>query len=158
MNDLKFSLLGVDELHAMFKKVNGDVKRKSGRFALRKAANLVANALKLNAQRLDDPLTGRKITDNIAVRFSPRKFRRTGNLMFRVGIKQGAVLTTGCGKEASAATPHWRLLEFGTKKMPARPFMRSALEDNIGEATSEFLTQFKKALFRSIKRAKKARG
>ena len=157
MSDVQFKLEGVEELSATIRQVNYDVKRKSGRFALRKAAKLVAEAVKKEAQRLDDPATARKITDNVAVRFSTRRFKRTGDLMFRVGIKHGAKLSKGGDLNVNAPTPHWRLLEFGTQKMPARPFVRPALERNVGAATTEFMTHFKKALDRAIKRANKAR-
>lgn len=154
---VNFSLIGADELVATLKTVNNDVRYKSGRFALRKAANLVAKALKEGALRLDDPETGRSIADNVAVRFSSRTFKRTGKLMFRVGIKHGAVLSKGGDKSVNAPTPHWRLLEFGTQNMAARPFARPALERNVGPATTEFLRQFKKKLDRAVKSARKTK-
>lgn len=155
MADVEFSLIGVEKLSKTIEAVKYDIRRKGGRFALRKAANIVADALKQNAARLDDPTTGQKIADNVAVRFSSRAFKRTGNLVFRVGILKGAVLSKAGDKNANAPTPHWRLLEFGTEKMPAQPFARLAFERNIGQATSEFLTQYQKALDRAIKRAAK---
>lgn len=155
MADVDFSLIGVEKLHKTIESVKYDVKRKSGRFALRKAANLIAAKVKEGAERLDDPDTGQKIADNVAVRFSSRTFKRTGNLMFRVGILKGARLDKAGDKNANAPTPHWRLLEFGTQNMSAQPLVRPALERNIGQATIEFLTHFQKALDRAIKRAAK---
>lgn len=146
-----FSLLGVDKLVKTIKQVNHDVAFKSGRFALRKAANLVAKALKDDASRLDDPQTARSISENVAVRFGSRS-SKNGNIVFRVGVRGGAVLAKGGLKTAGAATPHWRLLEFGTEHMAARPFFRRALENNVGSATAEFLTHFQKALDRAVKR------
>lgn len=158
---IEFSLTGIDDLVGKINAVKQDVKFKGGRFALRKAATLVAAAAKTSAMKHNDPRTGRAIADNVAVRFSNRKFKNSGDLMFRVGIMQGAQLPELPKGEkaedgAKAATPHWRLLEFGTEKMRARPFMRPALADNIGEATSEFLQQYEKALDRAIKKATKA--
>ena len=155
MADVTFSLLGTEELLAKIKSVKNDVRFKGGRFALRKAANVVAEALKRNAELLDDPATGRSISSNVKVRFSRRAFRAKGNLMFRVGIAQGAKLADGGDKGSGAPTPHWRLLEFGTEKMGARPFARPALENNIGQATAEFIKQYNKAIDRAIKRAKR---
>lgn len=157
MVEVQFSLRGVDELNKALKEVSDDVRKKGGRFALRKAANLVAGALRVGAQRLDDPATGRAISQNVAVRFSSRRFKRTGDLMFRVGVLQGAVLSKGGNENAGAPTPHWRLLEFGTEKMAARPFARPALERNVGQATNEFVTQLKKALDRAAQRAAKSK-
>lgn len=154
--EVKFSLIGVDELIAAIGQVNDDLKLKGGRFALRKAANLVATSLKSGAQALDDAETGRSIASNVAVRFSSKTFKSTRNLMFRVGIKHGAVLSKGGDKSANAPTPHWRLLEFGTEKMAAHPFARPALERNVGAATAEFVKQYKVKLDRLVKQVKKA--
>ncbi|HCL15741.1 MAG TPA: hypothetical protein DIC61_11200, partial [Pseudomonas sp.] len=73
----------------------------------------------------------------------------------RVGILHGAVLRNGGDLSANSPTPHWRLLEFGTEKMRARPFMRSALADNISAVTNEFVSQYERAIDRAIKRAQK---
>jgi len=151
----EFSLLGVDELIKTIKEVNRDVALKSGRFALRKAANLVAEAARFGASRLDDPETARSISQNVAVRFSSRA-SKGGRLMFRVGIRGGALLSRGGKKGQGAATPHWRLLEFGTSKMPARPFLRPALASNVSAAIAEFKSQFSASLARAIIRAKAA--
>jgi len=148
----EFSLLGADELVKTIREVNQDVTFKGGRFALRKAANLVAASLRAGASRFDDPETARSIADNVAVRFSSRA-SKGGKIVFRVGIRGGAVLSKGGQKRGGAPTPHWRLLEFGTERMPARPFVRQALEGNISQATGEFLNQFKRALDRAVRRA-----
>ncbi len=155
MNKTEFGLQGVEELLGKFASVKYDVKYKGGRFALRKAANIVAKSAKQGAQSVDDPATGRSIADNISVRFSNRTFKRSGDLMFRVGVKHGAVLKKGGSTEQNAPTPHWRLIEFGTEKVAAHPIMRPALENNVSAATSEFVSQYKKSIDRAIKKAAK---
>jgi HK97 gp10 family phage protein len=155
MNKTEFGLQGIEELLGKFASITNDVKYKGGRFALRRAANVVAKAAKQGAERIDDPKTGRSISDNIAVRFSNRMFKRSGNLMFRVGVKHGSLLKDGGDTSPNAPTPHWRLKEFGTEKMPADPFMRPALESNISAATGEFVGQYKKSIDRAIKKAAK---
>ena len=62
---VKFSLTGIDELLGKLEGVAHDVKYKGGRFALRNAANLVANAAKSNAQRIDDPQSAQDISKNV---------------------------------------------------------------------------------------------
>lgn len=148
----QFALQGIETLVSKFGFITNDVRYKGGRFALRKAANLVAAAAKTGANRIDDPSTGRKIADNIAVRFSTRTFKTTGNLLFRVGVKHGALLRVGGDLSQNAPTPHWRLKEFGTEKMAADPFMRPALESNIGPATNEFVVNYRKSIDRILKR------
>lgn len=155
---VEFSLSGVDALVAKLEAVSYDMKRKGGRSALRKAAQVVAAKAKEGAQRLDDTATGRSISSNIALRWNGRLFKTSGDLGFRVGVLHGAVLKTGGDKGANAPTPHWRLLEFGTEKMAATPFMRKALAENIAEVTNTFITEYEKAIDRAIKRAAKAGG
>jgi len=154
-DSVEFSITGLDSLLGKLDSVTDDVKRKGGRTALRKAAQIVAEKAKEGARRVDDSATGRSIADNVAIRWNGRLFKRTGDLGFRVGILHGAVLRNGGDLSANSPTPHWRLLEFGTEKMQARPFMRSALADNISAVTNEFLSQYEKAIDRAIKRAAK---
>ncbi|WP_129932375.1 MULTISPECIES: HK97-gp10 family putative phage morphogenesis protein [unclassified Pseudomonas] len=154
-----FSILGLDSLLGKLSEVSVDVRRKGGRAALRKAAQVVVQKAKAGAERIDDKATGRSISDNIALRWNGRLFKRTGDLGFRIGVLHGAVLKDGGDLSSNAPTPHWRLIEFGTEKMPAAPFMRPALADSISEVTNTFVTEYEKAIDRAIRRAaKKAAG
>lgn len=158
-DSVQFEIEGVDALNAKLATVTKDMRYKGGRFALRRAANLVRDKAKANAERLDDPETGRKIADNVAVRWSGRTFKRTGNLKFRVGVLGGGRLRGGNPDTgAGGPTPHWHLLELGTEKMQAQPFMRPAASDNLHAIQAEFVTQYDKALDRAIKRAKRQSG
>ncbi|HDS1781162.1 TPA: HK97 gp10 family phage protein [Pseudomonas putida] len=152
---VEFSILGLDSLLGKLGEVSVDVRRKGGRAALRKAAQLVVQKAKVGAERIDDKATGRSISDNIALRWNGRLFKRTGDLGFRIGVLHGAVLKDGGDLSTNAPTPHWRLIEFGTEKMPAAPFMRPALADSISEVTNTFVTEYEKAIDRAIRRAAK---
>lgn len=158
-NGVEFSITGLESLLGKLDAVSYDVRRKGGRAALRKAAQVVVQKAKAGAERIDDKDTGRSISDNIALRWNGRLFKRTGDLGFRVGVLHGAVLKDGGDLSSNAPTPHWRLIEFGTEKMPAAPFMRPALADSISEVTNTFVTEYEKAIDRAIRRAaKKAAG
>ncbi|AUA31709.1 HK97 gp10 family phage protein [Pseudomonas sp. SGAir0191] len=152
---VEFSILGLDCLLGKLGEVSMDVRRKGGRAALRKAAQVVVQKAKAGAERIDDKATGRSISDNIALRWNGRLFKRTGDLGFRIGVLHGAVLKDGGDLSTNAPTPHWRLFEFGTEKMPAAPFMRPALADSISEVTNTFVTEYEKAIDRAIRRAAK---
>lgn len=158
VDDVSFSLTGIDSLVGKLEAVTYDMKRKGGRSALRKAAQVVAAKAEEGALRIDDPETGRSIAKNIALRWNGRLFKASGDLGFRVGVLHGAVLKSGGDKSANSPTPHWRLLEFGTEKMRAQPFLRRALPESISDATNTFLTGYEKAIDRAIKRAAKANG
>lgn len=155
---VEFSILGLDSLLGKLESVTDDVKRKGGRSSLRRAAMIVVEKAKEGAAKIDDPETGRSIAANIALRWNGRLFKRTGDLGFRIGVLHGAVLKDGGETSANSPTPHWRLLEFGTEKMRAQPFMRKALADNISAVTNTFVSEYEKAIDRAIKRAKKAQG
>lgn len=149
---------GVDELVEKLQAVSYDVRRKGGRFALRKAAQVIRKAAQANVRQYDDSETGRSIEKNIAERWNGRVFKSTGDLGFRVGVLKGAVLPKKGETpdlSASGPTPHWRLLEFGTEKMPARPFFRRAGAESAQAATDVFIAEYKKALDRALKKGRK---
>lgn len=131
---------------------------RGGRAALRKAAQVVVQKAKAGAERIDDKATGRSIADNIALRWNGRLFKRTGDLGFRIGVLHGAVLKNGGDLSQNAPTPHWRLLEFGTEKMAAVPFMRPALANSISEVTNTFVTEYEKSIDRAIRRTARRGG
>lgn len=49
---------------------------------------------------------------------------------------------------------YWRFLEFGTAKMPAKPFLRPAMEQHRGHALDVFRVQFMKNVATAVKRAR----
>lgn len=155
---VEFRITGLEGLLGKLDSVSYDVRRKGGRAALRKAAQVVVQKAKEGAERIDDKATGRSISDNIALRWNGRLFKQTGNLGFRIGVLHGAILAKKgetVDTSTNAPTPHWRLLEFGTEKMAAAPFMRPALANSISEVTNTFVTEYEKAIDRAIRRAAK---
>lgn len=157
---IEFSLTGLDELLGKLDAVTYDMKRKGGRFALRRAAQVIRDAAKQNAKRLDDPETAEDISANIAERWNGRLFKSTGNLGFRVGLLGGARIPKSKPKGTDPGGPggdtrYWAFVEFGTEDTRAQPFMRPALEQNISAATDTFVREYDKALDRAIKRTRK---
>lgn len=150
-----FTLTGMDSLLGKLDEISDDLRRKGGRAALRRAGNVIVDKAKANARQLDDTSTGRSIADNVALRWNGRLFKQTGNLGFRIGVAHGAVLQKHPDKSANAPTPHWRLLEFGTEKMKAQPFMRPAAESSIDQVVTTFGTEYELEIDRAIKRARK---
>ena len=158
-DSLDFNLIGLDEVLEKMKTVEHAVRYKAGRFALRKAANLVRKTIADGAQIIDDPATVENIAKNVAIRWDTKTFKRTGNLPFRVGILGGARDMSVHGelkgrgkKNPGGDTWYWRFLEFGTEKTPAKPFVRPALTKNTEKVAAEFVQQFSKALERALKK------
>ena len=155
----EWKIEGLRELNQRFKYLGQDMRFRGGRFALRKAANLVRDEAKVLARRVDDPSTGRVIADNIGVRWSGKHFRRTGDLMFRVGVLgRNRLMGSNPDEGAGGATPHWHLLERGTEKMKAQPFLRPAGENNTQAITAEFTKQYQKSIERALRRVRAGRG
>ena len=154
-DNIRFKIEGLASLKGKLAEISDDLKRKSGRAALRKAGNVIVSKAKQNAALIDDPSTGRSIADNIAIRWNGKLFKRTGNLGFRIGVMHGAVLQKHPDKGVNAPTPHWRLLEFGTEKMKAEPFMRPAAESSVQEVVNTFVSEYDKGIDRAIRRAQK---
>ncbi|URD40654.1 HK97 gp10 family phage protein [Pseudomonas sp. BYT-5] len=155
---VEFSITGLESLLGKLGAVSYDVRRKGGRAALRKASQVVVQKAKEGAERIDDKETGRSIADNIALRWNGRLFKQTGDLGFRIGVLHGAVLAKkgeAVDLSTNAPTPHWRLIEFGTEKMAAVPFMRPALANSIAEVTNTFVSEYEKSIDRAIRRAAK---
>lgn len=162
MDNFKWELTGIEALLEKFEAIDYDLKRKGGRVALRKAANVIVRAAKANAMKLDDPNTAESIYRNITARWNGRRFKSTGDLGFRVGVMGGARgyakasgELQGKGKENPGGdTWYWRHLEFGTRNMAATPFMRPALVDNVTTATDAFINEYTKAIDRALARAR----
>ena len=125
--------------------------KKFVRKASRQAMNLVRDAARNNAKAIDDAATVEKIHKNIIVQSG--KTRDKNSIVMRVGIKGGAgqnqysVSTAGL---SGGDTRHWRFIEFGTSTIPAVPFMRPALANNveaiIGRFSQSFMQQLDGAL------------
>src|SRR5690554_8071506 len=127
---IQFSLTGLDGLLGKLESVKYETKRKGGRAALRKAAQVVRAAAEANAKRIDDPKTAAEISKNIALRWNGRLFKRTGDLGFRVGVLGGARIPKSKPKGSDPGGPggdtrYWAFVEFGTEDTRAQPFMRS---------------------------------
>lgn len=160
-DNLEFSLIGIDSLVGKLESISYDMKRKGGRSALRKAAQLIRDKAREGADRYDDPETKSKISENIVERWNGYLFKRTGDLGFRIGVMGKAGVRKS--KDDFSGLPggdtrHWFYLEFGTSEMAAKPFMRTALSQNIQAATDAFIVNYETGIDRALKRAAKAAG
>ena len=128
---------GMDELLKNFRALHDDLKFKAAAAAVAGGARLVANTAKKNAQAQGLELSG-ALLENIAI-----KREKTGRdkIQYNVGVRHGSkskrarkiVTYRGTRKRVRYENDpfYWWFHEFGTSKMPARPFMRPAFESNI---------------------------
>lgn len=138
-------LEGFDAVIGEMRKVSVQMRGKIARSAIRKGANVIRDAARAGWERVDRQETPNNIAKNVAVQFAGRTFRRTGDVMFRVGIRGGAkqyVNNTrnrrerrvGASYVTGGSTFYWRFYELGTSQQPARPIMQPALFNNAGKA------------------------
>lgn len=169
----EFHVKELDDILDTMKALPAAIRKKGVQFGLRKGANLVRDAAKENARRLNNPDTPEDIAANIAVRASNRYYKQTGDVMMRVGVRGGAATyadnrwnrakrragktykTDGGKGNPGGDTFHWRFLEFGTRHMAATPFMRPALENNITPVINATATNTSRWLDRNIPKLRK---
>lgn len=115
--------LNVQELAALtdrLRDIEAKVAKKALRTAARKGMSIVRDEVKANA-----PEDTRPDADNIRTKTHialQTNFRR-GVLFVRVGVRGGA-------KQNPDTPYYWRMVEFGTQHIAAKPFMQPALENN----------------------------
>lgn len=154
MAGVEVEITGLDDVVNRLQRLADPRKTKSvARKAARQAMNIVRDAARNNAKAIDDPETSEKIWKNIKV--SAGKTRNPNEIKMRVGVDGGAAQNANTDKAAlsklsGGITTYWRYLEFGSAKMPATPFMRPALSNNISQVTVRFATVFNEELDKEL--------
>ncbi|WP_407475949.1 HK97-gp10 family putative phage morphogenesis protein [Acinetobacter baumannii] len=171
MADVDVKIEGLDEVLRKMGVLKDKRKiRNAAMRAARKAMAIVRDAAKQNAKHLDDPATREAIYENITM--SPGKTRNNNYVRMRVGIMGGAATNKDSKKIVfkerrkkgqpkqeidadSIALPggntrYWRHLEFGTSQIPATPFMRPALANNVQKVTDTFSQSFSAELDKEL--------
>lgn len=124
-------MTGLRELGAALKELDSRVQKRIARSATAAGARVIANEAKARV-----PVDKGTVKKNI----------RTANLKpSQPGIQETAVGVRVKGKTDESAW-YWFLLEFGTAKMSAYPFMRPAFEAKKEEAANKIKDQLKKRL------------
>lgn len=124
---IEIEITGLEDTMARLRSLPVKLQKRGVQSSLRKAANKLKRQIVLNAQALDDPATSENIAENIYVQTSTKYFRRTGDIKMRVGVLGGARSRSVNEQNPGGDTWYWRLLEYGTVNMPARPFIRPAV-------------------------------
>ena len=157
---IQVEIKGIDDLKRALAEITPQLRQKGLLSALRKAARVVSGAAKAAAPVLATSVPYRTrglVRSRITVRTS-KEARRSGDVGVFVNVRPapGAKYKTTRGnflgiktrsrtlvkasqRGAQSATDpyYWRFLEFGTKKMRARPFLRTAA-DKLPEALAVF--------------------
>ena len=131
-------MIAVDkaELAALEKRMH-EVADKVAKKALRGAARRGMNEVRKEARDNAPEDTG-LLDEN----FGLMTKAKDGEVIAKVGIRGGA-------RENDKSPYYWRFSEFGTKNIPAKSFMRKALEDNAESVLATVVEELKKALDRA---------
>ena len=152
---------GVDELIRVLKAMPEKIRKKAVADQLKKAANLIRDDAKQRAPVLQGQIPKNRTRGLVKRKIStrPSKYaRKDGDVGYFVGVRPapGAKFKTKKAlgfkykiqKRASqrgANSPldpfYWRFLEFGTAKMPARPFLQSAAKAKGSDAIRMFIRE-----------------
>ena len=157
MADFEVKLQGVDPILGKMRTLKREIRLKPARSALGQAAKVIRQQAQQNALQVNDPETGRTIADNIVQRFRSKYHRRTGDLMVSVGVatERGRIPKGNPDTGPKGNTPHWHLLELGTEKMAAQPFLQPAAHQQAEAAMGKFTTSLDKGIDRILKKAGK---
>lgn len=149
---VNFTLTGFDEVRKKLAQTPIKLRTKGSRRALGRAAAIVRKAARQNALRVDDAETGRRIADNIGQRVRSGYSRRTGDAMVSVGVltERGRIPKGNPDTGRKGNTPHWHLIELGTEKARAQPFLRPALDSNIGAVIDKFAIELDKEIEKAL--------
>lgn len=151
-DSVEFSILGLEEILSKMKKLTPKLRQKGFKRAAGKGMAVVRKKAKERAMRIDDPDTGRKIADNIGQRLRSRYTKRTGDIMVSVGVltERGRIPKGNPDEGPKGNTPHWHLVELGTEKAEAQPFLRPAMSESIGEITDAFIASATKEIDKAL--------
>lgn len=150
MAGVEVRITGLDDVVNRLQRLANPKKTRSiARKAARQAMNIVRDAARNNARAIDDPKTREKIWKNITTQAG--RSRNPNQVIMRVGVRGGASYSNPTPPNTSGGdTRYWRFLEMGTSQMPATPFMRPALANNVQKVTDTFSQSFSAELDKEI--------
>jgi HK97 gp10 family phage protein len=140
---------GLRELGEAMRRLSSDVANRAARGATSAAATLVKKAAKAKVTANPSVETG-SLRDAIISKKLPK-----GQTQL---TSEHIVTVRGRGKKYNrkgqkiALAPHGRHVEFGTVNMPAEPFLRPALANNVRPAAERMRTVLKRAIDKAGKR------
>lgn len=140
---ITYKLTGADELSRIFKTLPQEVQRQVVVPAAKDAMDIVLNAAKDNAAKLDRPETPNYIPRNLDMIEDKKYFEETGSTKISVGVRKRK-RGQGGGNTYYAAL----FLELGTSRSRAFPFMRNALAQNREAVFAELISSGKYQLIK----------
>lgn len=144
---------GMDEVLKKLQRLDAMHQRRALRSGVTKAAAVVRKKARENAKAVDDPKTEEQIFRNVSAK-AWRMRKNRPYLGSSVGVLGGAKSPAtnvgeikGKGKDNPGGdTWYWRLLEFGTARTAAKPFLSTALTSEEKKAIAAMKDGAEKAI------------
>lgn len=114
---------GVSELREKMKGLPYKVQKQVVQPAVRYGANIIAEQARAIVRHIDDPTTGRQIARNIVVKYRSKLSKRYQGVVYSIGVEYPRGRMPKGNPDDGINTSHFHLLELGTEKMRARPFL-----------------------------------
>lgn len=148
MANLTVKINGLNELQKAMNALGRKVSNRIAVKAMRKGGAIIRDKARANAPVLKEKVPHRKagtLKKAIQSRTKVGKNGKTNTYVWVKGLSTKQILKfkdkTGKGSAYNPRDPfYWRFIEFGTSKMPARPFLRPAFEQSKAKAAEEIIT------------------
>ncbi|PNL88263.1 hypothetical protein A6J76_007395 [Aggregatibacter aphrophilus] len=147
MSSVTVKVTGLKELGQAMNALGRKAKNRIAVKAMRRGGAIIRDRARANAPVLSQPSPYRKpgtLRKAISSRTKIDKNGRVNTYVWVKGLKTKQVLKfkdkTGKGGAYNPRDPfYWRFVEFGTSKMPAKPFMRPAFEQSKQQAAQTII-------------------
>lgn len=146
----EFRMEGFADLEKALKELGAPVATKAGAEGLRRATNVMRDAVKANAPEGDQPTRrtwrNKDGSQGVADYGRLKQNIKTRKQRARKAHTISYVVTTG--------RAFWgRFSEFGTEHEPARPWFKPAVDKVAGQVVSAIQTELKKAIDKAVRKA-----
>lgn len=138
MYDVKID--GVAQLRERMKGLPYKVQKQVIQPAVRYGANIIAEQARAIVRHIDDPTTGRQIARNIVVKYRSKRSAQIKGVVYSIGVEYPRGRIPKGNPDDGINTSHWHLVEVGTEKMRAQPFLVPAAAiraQDVSEAIAE---------------------
>lgn len=145
-------LHGLDDVRRALRRLPKEIRNKELQKALRPGARIIANAAKALAPRGEGfyrQFRGKKgtLAQSIVIRREGKRYLRDAAKL-KIGVLHSQ-------RDPNIGAYYWRFVEFGTRKMPAKPFMVPAFESMKYAANKAITDALRKAVFKQAAKVKR---
>ena len=137
---------GVSELREKMKGLPYKVQKQVVQPAVRYGANIIAEQARAIVRHMDDPTTGRQIARNIVVKYRSKRSAQIKGVVYSIGVEYPRGRMPRGNPDDGVNTPHVHLLELGTEKMRAQPFLVPAAIMRAQDVSQEIAARAAKRL------------